>query len=101
MGKINVLKYIGVLFVWLLFLKPCVGSSFTVWSGPGCNTQGLRFSNCGCFSIPFHGGYEFEYGGQSVALYNSDACQGAIDTQFGASASGCTGFVWNSISVLC
>ncbi|GLJ27581.1 hypothetical protein SUGI_0541050 [Cryptomeria japonica] len=102
MEKMNVLKYIGIVLVWLLLLRPCVGiSSLTVWSGPGCDTQGLRFNNCGCFSIPNHGGYEFVYNGQPVYLYNADACQGGVHTILGVTTTDCTGFGWSRVSIEC
>ncbi|GLJ27568.1 hypothetical protein SUGI_0540790 [Cryptomeria japonica] len=102
MEKFHVLKFMGIFLVWLLILKPCVGSSYlTVWSGPECNTQGLRFSDCGCHSIPHHGGYEFIYEGQDASLYNTDICEGPIHTTLVSSTTNCTSFGWNSVFISC
>ncbi|GLJ27559.1 hypothetical protein SUGI_0540620 [Cryptomeria japonica] len=101
MKKTNASKYIGVLLVWLLFLKPSVGSHFTVWSGPGCNTQAFRYSDCGCSNFSFQAGYEFVYEGQTAFVYSAPSCQGTADAHFDNSASGCTGIPWTSVFIQC
>ncbi|GLJ27574.1 hypothetical protein SUGI_0540900 [Cryptomeria japonica] len=95
----------GVLLVWLLILKPCVGSSFMALQGPGCKLPANFSIFCGyCFSIPtsYRGGYPFRYdAGQPAYLYNSDKCEGTADAELAATARDCNGFGWNSIFIQC
>ncbi|GLJ27557.1 hypothetical protein SUGI_0540570 [Cryptomeria japonica] len=104
MEKNSVLKCVGILLVCFLFVKPCVGSYFTVWAGPGCNNKAARYSNCGCSNIGgnLHGGYEFVYQGQTSSAYNSANCQGVAHTRFGSTVQGaCSGFGWKSFFIQC
>ncbi|GLJ27569.1 hypothetical protein SUGI_0540820 [Cryptomeria japonica] len=101
MEKINVLKSVAVLLVWLLILKPCVGSYFTMWEGPGCVLPAEGYAGCDCFLISQHGGYKFVYEGQPVFLHNSYDCQGAIHTTLAVNTTDCTGFEWNSFIIGC
>ena len=77
------------------------GSHFTVWSGPGCSNQATTHSNCGCNFIRYHGGYRFEYTGQTAALYNQPNCQGVAHTRLNNNAEGCHSFGWKSIFIQC
>ncbi|GLJ27577.1 hypothetical protein SUGI_0540970 [Cryptomeria japonica] len=95
----------GVLLVWLLILKPCVGSAFIAMQGPGCKLPAHVFSICGnCFSIPtdYRAGYFFRYDeGQPVYLYNSDTCEGTPHTVLAEYTQDCTGFGWNNVYIGC
>ncbi|GLJ27573.1 hypothetical protein SUGI_0540890 [Cryptomeria japonica] len=105
MKKNNVLKFMGVLLVWLLIVKPSVGSNFIALQGPGCTLPGNVSMFCGyCFSIPtsYRAGYVFRYdAGQPAYLYNSDKCEGTPDTELSATTQDCNGFGWNSIFIQC
>ncbi|GLJ27548.1 hypothetical protein SUGI_0540460 [Cryptomeria japonica] len=97
------LKYLGILLVCLLFVRPSVGSYFTVWAGSGCSNQAATYSNCGCTNVAsnLHGGYQFVYQGQTAAAYNAANCDGVAHTRFTSSVSGCTTFGWNSFFIQC
>ncbi|GLJ27567.1 hypothetical protein SUGI_0540740 [Cryptomeria japonica] len=101
MEKINVLRYMGVFLVCLLILKPCVGMSFTVWGGPGCNGYQATYGYCGCISLPFNGGYEFIEGGPTVFVYNDNYCEGEIQNTLVSSTKDCSGFGWKSVDIQC
>ncbi|GLJ27585.1 hypothetical protein SUGI_0541110 [Cryptomeria japonica] len=103
MEKINVLKLMGVLLVWLLVLKPCVGSSFTAWEGPGCSNEGIRYSNCGCYNLmpEYHGGYQFDFDGVYALFFNANDCDGHPHTTLGVNTIDCNEFAWNSFILVC
>ncbi|KAI3924612.1 hypothetical protein MKW92_001285 [Papaver armeniacum] len=76
-------------------------SSMTVYNGPGCDNGGYIITDCGCSSIFAHGGYNFNYGGQTAALYNEDWCTGVAHTRLHGNAGMCSGFGWQSIFIQC
>ncbi|KAI3924613.1 hypothetical protein MKW92_001286 [Papaver armeniacum] len=78
-------------------------SSMMLWSGPGCNNSGqiIRKCNCSSINLNLRGGYNFVYNGQTAALYNEDACGGAVHTRLNDNAGMCRGFGWKSVSIQC
>ncbi|XP_057831840.2 antimicrobial peptide 1-like [Cryptomeria japonica] len=102
MEKISVLKFVGVVLVWLFILKPCVGSTFSAWGGPGCDVPGEALGGCGeCYGIGYHAGYNFQYSGQTVYLYSSNDCTGQVDTTLAVNTRECSSFGWNSFIIGC
>ncbi|KAK9118412.1 hypothetical protein Scep_016505 [Stephania cephalantha] len=75
-------------------------STLTVWRGPGCTGPSQRYSRCGCYRIPYQGGYSFQYTqGQPAWMYMSPNCRGNPVRRFGASARSCSRFPWTYVSM--
>ncbi|KAK9118422.1 hypothetical protein Scep_016515 [Stephania cephalantha] len=77
-------------------------STLTVWRGPGCTGPSQQYSRCGCYRIPYQGGYSFQYTqGQPAWMYMSPNCRGNPERRFGASARSCSRFPWTYVSIPC
>ncbi|KAK9106850.1 hypothetical protein Syun_022861 [Stephania yunnanensis] len=86
--KPSVLAKIVMVVVLVAFVSDVANSStLTVWRGAGCIGPSQRYSRCGCYRIPYQGGYSFQYTqGQPAWMYMSPNCRGNPVRRFGASA---------------
>ncbi|XP_057831848.1 antimicrobial peptide 1-like [Cryptomeria japonica] len=103
MEKINVIRFVGVLLVGLFILNPCVSySTFTAWEGPGCDFAGIVYMGCDCFSMDYHGAFDFIFEGQPVHLFDDDNWVGNPHTTLSVNTTDCNhGFGWKSLIIPC
>uniref|UniRef100_A0ACD5V3L4 Uncharacterized protein n=1 Tax=Avena sativa TaxID=4498 RepID=A0ACD5V3L4_AVESA len=78
-------------------------SYLTSWDGPACTTNTGRMSSvgtCGCSTVRFHGGHEFNFRGETATLYTEHGCAGTPYQVF-EDTQACGDFGWHSIHIDC
>uniref|UniRef100_A0ACD5USU1 Uncharacterized protein n=1 Tax=Avena sativa TaxID=4498 RepID=A0ACD5USU1_AVESA len=78
-------------------------SYLTSWDGPACTTNTGRMSSvgtCGCSTVRFHGGHEFNFRGETATLYSEHGCAGTPYQVF-EDTQACGDFGWRSIHIDC
>ncbi|KAI3947546.1 hypothetical protein MKW98_031767 [Papaver atlanticum] len=98
----TLVSFFTILMFVCLITDYASASSFKVWEGPGCTGHFRTFHGCGCADVPhgFHGGYEFDYTGESITFYNNHGCHDVHD-RFDHDVHKCHKFGFKSVKIHC